>query len=417
MLPAIRANIISDKIWYAIGWLALWGTINILGVALLLLPDDERATPPTEQLPNIQFLDQSLVAASAALGLIMLLFAIYGLITKSPGVIRLTGVSLLIVGILNIMVAVMVYILTETFTMWFFIAIAQISWGWAEIRSCSAIARWWPETKGVRLEERVRTKQYLRAFLKQGEDYSELRIKGSVKKKELLPVANANPSYVGQLVDDVMILISKRQRKCFCSTKAIAGSAKYNKKGVVKLLTDQGKRKVTLEPLSVITVKRWAGVQITPQDLRCLVKEDDKAVSAELLKDLIQCGNPELSVEAMDSLPIIKKDPQASFIAAEHLGNPSVAIREAALFACADLRLGNLHNRVIPMLRDPDSSIRQAVGTYIAAYPLGNAVEPLRTAIQTETDKAARKKMTKAVKACEKMVANPYAAGANTRNV
>jgi len=98
-------------------------------------------------------------------------------------------------------------------------------------------------------------------------------------------------------------------------------------------------------------------------------------------------------------------------VAVERLSDADPGVRAAALDACKALRADGLHETIMPMLGDEEGKVRAAAAAYIAAFPSPSAAEGLRQALMSEQDGKALSQMKKALKACEKAGANPYAFG------
>ena len=92
------------------------------------------------------------------------------------------------------------------------------------------------------------------------------------------------------------------------------------------------------------------------------------------------------------------------------LSDPDPGVRTAALAACKDLHLDSLQDQAIGWLQDAEPAVRGAAAAYVSAYPTAEAAEPLRIALQGEQDSGARRKIGRAIKACQKLYENPYGA-------
>ncbi|MCK4625847.1 MAG: HEAT repeat domain-containing protein [Phycisphaerae bacterium] len=409
MLPAIRANVLARKVWMSVGFLLLWGVVSLL---FWLSPAAEGGDFGLPEIPGDSVLLFVLLYGIGAIGAIMVLFAAFGVITRHPRTIILAGVSVVLVGAWNIIVPFLIQATLRTegekVAMDYasiVIGAVQIFWGVREIRKYSLISAWLPEIATVTPEQRSRMKQHLKKFVKLKEDYFESRIQAVITDRGFMS-GGRRTGYRGQIFDGRVMMISKGLGECLCIDRDSTAAGRFNDRAVVKVETDHGFRQLALGPLSVLSMKQWAGVLVTEKDIQRLVK--NKKATLRIIKPFLEDEDPLLRISVLKSLKSIGRDGDATSAVAERLSDLDADVRTAALSACRDLRADDLHDRVVPLLQDDDRRVRGSAAAYVVSFPRPDLAQALRTAVQTERDKAARNQMNKAIKACEKAGANPY---------
>jgi len=410
MLPAIWAVVIRRKVWWAIGWLLFWGLFNLVP-SLMYLEENLEYLRGFSSPPVLLYI---LVLGVPAIGAGMILFGIHGAVTLRPQTIRMEGLTIIGAGIWNIASLVLTIVILRKYGVEMentstpgIIGAFQIIYGARELRKYAAISGRIPEAATVEPQEQDRIKGILKSFAKTDEDFFDTRIKLFAFDRTFLS-SGGRKGFRGQLLDDVAILVAKGLDDCLVIPRETFQAAPYDNKPRTKVPTDQGERQMTLGPISVLTLKRWAGVPVTPRDIQRAAKTGK--VSARLMRVFLSDESADLRVAALEGLTGAKKEPDAAVAAAELFGDPDADVRVAALTACKYLRADALHEPVTAMLRDEDARVRRAAAEYMTAVPAPDAVEVLKAAMLDEHDNRTFAQLNKALKACEKAGANRYAA-------
>lgn len=415
MLPAIRANVLTRKVWMSVGFLLLWGIVNLLFWLAPTAEGDDFALPA---ISGDSFLWLVFLYGTGVIGATMILFAAFGAITRHPRTIILAGASVVLVGVWNIIVPLLILaaVHTEAQTVApdyasIVIGAIQVIWGVREMHKYSLMSAWLPEIATVTPEQQSRIKQHLKKFVKLNEDYSESRIQAAVSDRSFLS-RGRREFYRGQLFDSRAIMVSKGLGNCLCIDRDSVAAGRFNDKAMMKVKTDQGFRQFTLGPLSVLSMKQWAGVAVTEKDIQRLVRS--KKATLRIIRPFLEDGDPLLRISALKSLKSIRKDSGAvSAAVAERLSDSDASVRTAALSVCRDIRADSLHSLVMPLLEDNDNRVRSSAAAYITSFPQPGSAQALRLAVQSEHDKSVLNEMNKAIRACDKAGeragANPYA--------
>ena len=407
MLPAVRAAVVRRNIWMAVGFLVFWGIINSLGILMISLGSGEPGSDPalanSAPLTVVDYV-------GLAIGPVMLLMGLYGTVTRRPGTILLAGVCVLCVGIWNLFFMLWTLDIKSAEApsnpFWLAIGIFQIVWAIQEMKRYGIVRSWLAEIVSVTAEQRKAMADHITAFTMADEDYFQWRIKAFLNDVGFF-VRGVRRSCRGQLLDDVAILITKNRRQCLCIQRRDAAIGKYNNNSAARVQTDHGPRRLTFGELSVISFKQWAGVGVTEKDLRRAISK--KKASAALLSSFAAAGPTRFRVLALGALATFRKDPQAAQVATACLDDADADIRAAATKACTALRVEALHDKAVAMLRDVHPDVRAAAADYISSFPTADAAQPLSAACQAEMDARVRRRMNKALKACQRAGANPYA--------
>ena len=410
MLPGIRAVVLRRKIWASVGSLAAWGILNLL----LWLPAWEEDQKLLDSIPDVPMLLYVLLYGVAVIGATMLVMAIVGALRPRSSVIALDASAVALVGAWNaawpfvaMVVGRKLGFKVEFDSTWLVLGICQLAWSFRQWRTYREVSGWAPQVAGVGPEEYGRIKKHLSAFVKQDEDYFAGRIAGFVSDRGFL-TPGVRKGFRGQVLDDVMILVSKRLDECLRVRWEDAASATYSGAHPrTRVMTEGGLKLLTLGALSVLAVKQWAGLPPTEKDIQRIVKK--KKASARLLAMLLGRDDPTFHLIVLGAVGRLRGDPEAPAVAQSRLDDPLGSVRAAAIDACRALRVAGLDGRAIPMLADGEAVARKAAGAYLAAFPVAAACGPLRSAMQHEQDPAVARQMAKAVKACEADGANPYA--------
>ena len=410
MLPAISAVVIRRKVWWAIGWLLLWGLFNLV----LGLLNVEANLEYLRGFPSPPVLLYILFLGAPAVGAGMILFGLYGAMTLRPRTIRLEGLAIIGAGTWNIASLLLTMAVLRRYGVEMeniggslFFGVIQLVYGVRELRKYAAISGRIAEAETIEPPERDRIRTHLRAFAKTDEDFFDNRIKLFAADRTFLS-RGGRKGFRGQLLDDMAIMVSKGLDDCLCIPRETFQAARYSNRPKVKVKTDQGERHLTLGPVSVLVLKQWAAVPVTPKDIQRAVKAGK--ASARLMRVFLSDESEALRVAALEGLMGAKKDPDAGVAAAELFGDPDADVRVAALAVCKYLRADALHEPVTAMLRDEDARVRRAAAEYMTAVPAPDAVEVLKAAMLDEHDKRTFAQLNKAVKACEKAGTNRYAA-------
>lgn len=409
MLPAIWAVVIRRKVWWAVGWLLFWGLFN-LGMGLVNV---EANLEYLRQFPTPPVLLYILFLGASAVGAGMILFGLYGTMTLRPQTIRLEGLAIIGAGTWNIASLLLTMAVLRRYGVEMeniggslFFGVIQLVYGARELRKYAAISGRIAEADTIQPPERDRIRTHLRAFVKTDEDFFDSRIKLFVTDRTFLS-RGGRKGFRGQLLDDMAILVSKGLDDCLCIPREAFQAARYNDRARAKVKTDQGERHLTLGPVSVLTLKRWAAVPVSPKDIQRAAKAGKP--STRLMRVFLSDESAALRVAALEGLMGAKQDPDARVAAAEHFGDPDADVRVAALTVCKYLRADALHKPATAMLRDEDARVRRAAAEYITAFPAPDAAEALRGAMLDEHDKRTFAQLDKAVKACEMASTNRYA--------
>ena len=408
MVPAVRAAVVARRVWVSILSLLAWGLVN--GLVWHFAHEETRGllaegtTSPVVRL----LLGYGVLGIAAA----MVLFALYGAVTRHVRAVVLGAVAVILVGLWNIFIPLLILgALTEPGVPSvpdvgsMALGAIQLIWGVQEYRKYLFLCSWSAEAKSARPEEKWRVKHVLKAFLKGDEDFFAGRIRAVGKERQFLSAA-VKRGYRGQLFEESGVLVSRHLKDMICFTKGQAAGAIYTDRASVTLQTDVGKRRLALGPVSVLAMKSWAGVAPNEKDITRVVSKNKASV--KLLGPFLAHERPDVRAASLRALKRLRSDPEAVAVASEKLADSVAAVRAAALEACRALRVADLTDRVTPMLRDEDPAARRAAAEYIAAYPKPSAAKELDEALALEEDKVARSQMTKALKSCERAGANPY---------
>jgi len=262
MLPGIRAVVLSRKILGSVCSLFLWGAVN-LGLCVLNWEENAKLL---EEATNPSVFAYILCYGVAGIGVTMLCFAAFGAITRHPRTILLGAVSVILVGIWNILLPWVIALAlggggaaAAGAAPAAVIGLIQIAWGIREYRKHLAIAAWSAEAESVSPGQRKDVKKRLSAFVKTDEDFFAGRIRAIVRDGGFLSAGVKN-GYRGQLLDEQAVIVCKDLGDCFCVSRHEAQIAHYNDRGMTKIQTDTGTRQLTLGAVSVLTLKSWAGI-------------------------------------------------------------------------------------------------------------------------------------------------------------
>jgi hypothetical protein len=168
-VDSIRAAMRSSAVDVngAITSLLVWGAIN-LG-AWVIFGGADRDFLLRLSRTNMGIL--LLAYAGAIIGVVMLIFAVFGYLTKSRVVVLLDGISLIGVGVWNIIFDFLAMFILGPYGykvnrdffsfMWMYLGIFQLIWGGRQIR------RFWVFGLGISEVERKRTRNFLEGFVKE----------------------------------------------------------------------------------------------------------------------------------------------------------------------------------------------------------------------------------------------------------
>lgn len=408
MLPAIRANVRAKKIWVAAGWLLLWGVVNLL----VYLADRDMRKKLLGEISNPSVFLYILLYGVGVIAWFMIISSVFGIATGHPYTILMDGLVIVFVGAWNVLHPFLLAIALKEHGYRLegyyvnIIGIAQIFCGLRELRRYQFIRAWASEIAGTTIEHRTQVKKLLKAFVKLDEDHAQQRLRAVYRDRSFLSFG-VTKGMRGMILDDDVILVSKRLDDCFCFTRAECGVGKYNDRGMAKIRTAEGTRQFTFGPVSALLFKSWAGIEIFPKEVRRLVKAKKATVAA--LRPLLERPEAVLRVEAAQALKAVKETEEGVLAALECLTDEDGGVRAAALGSLREMKADGLHDRVVPLLKDAEARVRAAAAAYLAAHGMASAMQPLSEALQVEQDSKARSQLTKALKTCQQAGANPYA--------
>ena len=408
MLPATRAIVLNRKVWKAIGILLFFGAMNLVSDIFAFQGGAYSQAAARPRLLAI------LYWCGVAVRSVTLLLGLVALANPHPRTLRFDGIAIIIMGVWCLLwpfLAMIVYRvegMEAEFEYGLLIAGGfQIAFGIRELRRFNRVASWLPDAEKVTPGQISAVKLRLKAFVKQDESFNDARIKGAVADRAFLGRGNKK-HFRGRLFDDQAIVVAKQLDDCYCISRQDAAAANYKKSGGLDFPTDQGIRTLWFGELSRVIFKLWAGAPVSQGDLRRVVTM--RMATIELLKVFLSGEDPLLRTVAVGGLQNFRDDPEAGVLATERLADPDPGVRTAALAACKDLHLDSLQDQAIGLLQDAEPAVRGAAAAYVSAYPTAEAAEPLRIALQGEQDSGARRKIGRAIKACQKLYENPYGA-------
>ncbi len=410
MLPAIRANALVGAVRTASYGMLIWGVIWMCVVA-------EQEGMQGAGAEMLGAWTQAIVAG------IMILVALFGLMSKSPKVILVEALWVGVLGAVN--VALTAFVLIAPPEDWYLtfgcygivIGLFQMGWGWREHQRYKAVRVWSDDLANVAPDHRTQMRRWLKKFMKSDEDFFEGRIKGMVGYGQLFvrflfSKRNDNKGYRGQVLDDKVVMFAKSMNDYVEIPAGAEGLENNSATGVMHIETSQGRKKIQFGPLSLLQVKLWAGSEITRSDIHLAATR--RVLSAEILGNFVRGENPDTRLAVIEHLRYVKKnDPHRETLAAECLNDAAPAVRAAAMEVSSKLKLGGLHEHVLPHIQDDDRNVRLGAAAYLARFASPESLASLEATRQNEQDEKVQKAMDKAIKACRKLDANPYTTSQN----
>lgn len=399
MLPAIKAVVFRKVILTASGWTLFLGAMGLLS--------------------SVEHMDESAGVfgyVTLLTGLLLIGMGLYCLVKNSAAILMFDAVVVGIAGVGFIAGAILGFsVLTEREPndrinpiFQAFVGLVQIIWATRQFARHSRIERMGQRTAAITAEQRKAMKADLQAFVRQDEDFETSLLRMSITERATLSVGHTH-GFRGQLLPDQAILVAKLLNDCHCIDRDVARGFTYKSNGRALAKLADGKVQIRFAPISAVSWKLWAGVELRPDDLRSATKA--RKLSPELVMAILRQAGPESRALAVAAIPVIRRldGAKPTDLLSEALDDEAANVRTAAIGACASLAIDDLRERLLPMLKDSQAEIRRATAAYLCACPSAEALGPLDQAAATEQDPSVRKQIARATAKCRKLVANPYA--------
>jgi hypothetical protein len=246
--------------------LLLWGAIN-LG-AWLVLGGNYRSTLLSLPNPGIEIF--FLAYSGAIIGGLMLLFASLGLVIRHPIIVFLNGLSLLGVGLWNLLGDFFAMAVLKSYgytidtgptTIWMFLGILQIVWGGRDIKRYFSIPN---KHSIVETLEMKHTKDMLKNLVKEKPAPDTGLLELTIPGAGWLPYPLDQPvHYIVKLLPERAICIKKNLDDFFVIERGTASKWEWKTNNNIELVDDTNKkRKVVFSDPSSEAFKTWAGVRI-----------------------------------------------------------------------------------------------------------------------------------------------------------
>ncbi len=258
-LSAIEVITKNGAVKGAIISLSVWGTINLGAWYILGRNNLDFLAKINNPSPDLQIV----FYGSAIIGLIMLLFAAIGVITRAAFTISLNGLSLIGVGVWNLIFDEFAnsslrpygYIInSDTSTIWYVLGVSQLVWGFRQLARFDMVSLW--ANAKCSSSEVVSTKKYLTSLMKESERFEHGRIKAY----------RNNIQYVGWFSGENIMLVSTSMNDFVLITKEIALNATFKANGKMGITTDRGYVTLWLDEPSLLEIKDWCSKNVNVQD-------------------------------------------------------------------------------------------------------------------------------------------------------
>jgi hypothetical protein len=253
----------DGKVLGAAGSLALWGIINI-GAWFLLGKENREFLDRITNSPSGDIF--FLIYGGLILGAIMFFFATIGFFTRISATIILDGLSLMAIGIFNIIhdfVAISAlrpygYTIEKPSTMWIIFGACQLVWGYRQLSSFGRMTSWTPShLSGLEMKE---LKVQLRKFVGMAESIENNIVKASITLRGPfgMEFMSQTTYYTGIILHDSIRMISTKLDDCFIINRIELNKTKISE--IVNLEIEGTSRSLIVAPLSVTMFKEWCAI-------------------------------------------------------------------------------------------------------------------------------------------------------------
>ena len=400
-LPAIRQIAREGAVKSSSRSLLAWGAINLAAWLIFGGQNGDFLSNLSDSDPNIHIL----MYGGLFIGAAMLFFGLVGAASGLSLTILLDGLSLFGVGLWNVgqdffaMSALQPYGYTieKPGVFWIILGMCQIMWGCREIKRFTRMSAW--DTAGVPEAEKETIKGAIAALVQKPEDITAGRVKGSITIRRPLGLdfLSRTDLYSGQIDTENGVFISQRQDDCFALSRKSLTEGSFGQNGTVTLTLDEDQtREISLGALSVLALKKWAGLPIRPTDISYLAAQGKATVG--LLAPLLHDANAETRAAAVEALA--KADVRESeTLIVSALSDPGPGVRASALAALKAVKSKQAVAQSELCLRDPDPRVRKAAAQYLSVASASEVKVSIKEALEAEQDRGVRKELQRALKA------------------
>lgn len=399
-LSRIQTVARDGSIQGAVGSLATWGAINV-GAWFLLGAENREFLSGLSGNPTggIYFL----LYGGLILGAFMFAFAALGFTTRTSATIFLDGISLLAVGIFNIIhdfVAIGAlrpygYTVEKPSTIWIMLGVCQVVWGFRQFSSFGRIGSWSPAP--LAKSEMRQMKKALQQFVGIAEEVGDGIVKASITTKGPLGLdfMSSTTQYTGRLLEDSALMVSGKLNDCFVIDRKAMSNASFSWDGTVKVDAENGTETMAVTAPSAIILKRWGGSPVSSADIKRL--EATKTASTSILKPFLQVDDIEVRSATVSALGTSTAT-DAKDLVIPLLDESIGSVKAAAINACKQMKIDSVQEKVVSLLTTAEPVVRIAAARYLAEFPSETGRTAVETACNQETVPEVKKELTKAQK-------------------
>lgn len=392
----------DESVQRAVNSLALWGVINI-GVWFFLGKENREFLNSFTLTGEIYFL----LYGGLIIGLTMFAFSFIGFVTRSSATIIFDGVSLIAVGIFNILydfIAISAlkeygYIIDKPNTIWIILGLSQIVWGYRQLSFFGRLSGWKPAK--LRKSEIHEIKKTLGSnFINQLENNRTGILKATISFKGPfgMDFMSETNNYTGKIIENCIIMVSSKFNDCFIIEQESFRHAEFDESGGIIVL---GAPKIMLvDPVSVLMIKDWCNKKIIVNDIYRLVNL--KAATLEILKPLLGTDDIKLRSAIINALSTINKDETKAIVVSLFDDTSNNEIIDVIIDACTKLKINNIQDMIFAFLKSPISSVRLSSVKYLTAFPTTDLVRTFEIIIQIENDTKVKNELKKSIKSLSK---------------
>jgi hypothetical protein len=399
-LSRIRKVARNGSVQRAVNSLLLWGGINIVAWFILGTENRDFLSSLTSNPDNgIYFL----LYGGLLLGSVMLVFALFGFITLSPATIILDGISLLAVGVFNIIydfVAMSAlrpygYTVEQPGVIWIMLGASQVVWGFRQFSAFGQILQWSPAN--IPKSETEELKRQLKQFvgLEENEEDGIIKASSTVKGPLGLSFMTQTTTYTGRLLPDAALMISDKLDNCFKIDRKKMHDTLFTENGSVNTNGEGIGKELVINPSSVILIKQWCDKPVNAADIMSLANTNSASLS--VLKHYLYAKDFPYRPAVISVISTLSGS-EAKSLVISALEDSNVSVFISAIDACRQMKIDSVHDKILPFSKVSDPNVRIAVVRYIAAFP----TEPGRIAFEqmeySESDPEVRKEIVKCQK-------------------
>lgn len=402
-LQILRAIAHDGAVKSATNSLFAWGAINLGAWIIFGNESRESLAVLSNPGPAIYFLMYS----GAIIGGVMLLFGLLGTTLRSSSTILLNGFSLLGVGIWNIggdIFTIMTlkpygYTIEKPNTMWIILGVCQAVWGFRELLRFGSVAAW--KDAHVSQIDKDAARKTLTSLIKESENLSNGIVKASMNipgplQWTGLDILSRVEQYSAQISNDMVIFVTTRMDDYFSISKSSAQVATWGAIGTLTVqCVDNKTRTISLGPLSVFALKKWADVLGNANDILFLASMNKATI--EILMPFINAEDLELKAVAVESLGTIDNIDSRNLLL-EHLDNKYPKVRIAAVKGVKTLKIKEAQARVLDFLNDTDKDVRSSAAQCLIDIATSDIASQIESALSKETEKTICKDLERALK-------------------